>query len=112
MTSTSVSASESSGLQLRAVARRRAARARGRFPVAVASVVATREELTLVLRDGLELRLGDGSDLPVKLGSRGASCPGSPARAGYLDVSVPERPVAGETLNSQVEVETTTSTSP
>ena len=31
---------------------------------------------------------------------------------GYLDVSVPERPVAGESLNSQVEVETTTSTNP
>ena len=31
---------------------------------------------------------------------------------GYLDVSVPERPVAGESLNSQVEVENTLSTSP
>ena len=31
---------------------------------------------------------------------------------GYLDVSVPERPVAGESLNSQVEVENATSTSP
>jgi hypothetical protein len=31
--------------------------------------------------------------------------------AGYLDVSVPERPVAGETLESQVEVEPVSSTS-
>jgi hypothetical protein len=31
---------------------------------------------------------------------------------GYLDVSVPDRPVAGENLNSQVEVETSTSTLP
>ena len=31
---------------------------------------------------------------------------------GYLDVSVPERPVAGDSLDSQVEVEASTSTSP
>jgi hypothetical protein len=31
---------------------------------------------------------------------------------GYLDVSVPDRPVAGDTLNSQVEVETSASTLP
>ena len=30
----------------------------------------------------------------------------------YLDVSVPERPVAGATLESQVEVESSLSTSP
>ena len=82
------------------------------LPVAVASVVATREELTLVLRTGLELRLGDGSDLPVKLEVARHVLPELDGAGGYLDLSVPERPVAGETLNSQVEVEIAGSTLP
>jgi cell division protein FtsQ len=82
------------------------------LPVGVASVVATREELTLVLRTGLELRLGDGSDLPVKLEVTRRVLPQLAGERGYLDLSVPERPVAGETLDSQVEAETVTSTLP
>lgn len=82
------------------------------LPVAVGSVVATREELTLVLRTGLELRLGDGSDLPVKLEVARHVLPRLAGSGGYLDLSVPERPVAGETLDSQVEVETAGSTMP
>ena len=49
---------------------------------------------------------------PSSSRSRAASCRSSRDARGYLDVSVPERPVAGETLNSQVEVETATSTTP
>jgi len=82
------------------------------LPVAVGSVVATRDELTLVLRTGLELRLGDGSDLPVKLEVARHVLPELGGSSGYLDLSVPERPVAGETLDSQVEVESTGSTIP
>jgi hypothetical protein len=82
------------------------------LPVAVASVVAARGELTLVLRTGLELRLGDGSDLPVKLEVARHVVARLAGARGYLDLSVPERPVAGETLDSQVEVETTGSTLP
>ena len=82
------------------------------LPVAVASVVATREGLTLVLRSGLELRLGDGSDLAVKLEVARHVLPRLAGSRGYLDLSVPERPVAGETLDSQVEVETNGSTVP
>ena len=78
----------------------------------VASAVATRGELTLVLRNGLELRLGDSRDLPVKLEVARRVIPRARRSRGYLDVSVPDRPVAGETLNSQVEVETSTSTLP
>ena len=100
-----------SGLQLRAVDTVAPLRSQP-LPVAVASVVATREELTLVLRTGLELRLGDVSDLPVKLEVARHVLPRLAGARGYLDLSVPERPVAGETLDSQVEAETSTSTSP
>jgi hypothetical protein len=63
----------------------------------------SKKELTLVLGGGLELRLGDGGDLRLKLaiarrilGATGAATAGG----GYLDVSVPERPVLSQ--NSQV----------
>ena len=82
------------------------------LPVTVASVAATREALTLVLRTGLELRLGDGSDLAVKLEVARHVLPRLAGERGYLDLSVPERPVAGQTLDSQVEVESASSTSP
>ena len=62
------------------------------------------KELTLVLGGGLELRLGDTGDLRLKLAiarrilrATGAAAGGG----GYLDVSVPERPVLS--ANSQVE---------
>ena len=99
------------GLQLQAVNTVAPLRAQP-LPVAVGSVIVTREELTLVLRTGLELRLGDGSDLPVKLEVARRVLPELEGAGGYLDVSVPERPVAGETLNSQVEAEATPSTLP
>jgi len=99
------------GLQLQAVTAVAPLRSQP-LPVAVGSVVATREELTLVLRTGLELRLGDGSDVPVKLEVARHVLPRLAGARGYLDLSVPERPVAGESLDSQVEVETTSSTLP
>jgi cell division protein FtsQ len=99
------------GLQLQAVTAVAPLRSQP-LPVAIGSVVATREELTLVLRTGLELRLGDGSDLPVKLEVARRVLPELAGARGYLDLSVPERPVAGESLNSQVEVELTNSTVP
>lgn len=82
------------------------------LPVAVASVVASRGELTLVLRDQVELRLGDATDLAVKLAVARVVLPRLAPGETYLDVSVPERPVAGSTLDSQVEVESSTSTTP
>ena len=83
------------------------------LPSAVNSVVVGRDGLTLALRSGIELRLGDTSDIPVKLEVARRVLPQlSDLHGGYLDVSVPERPVAGESLNSQVEVETTASTTP
>jgi len=82
------------------------------LPAPVASVDARRDELTLRLRSGLELRLGDSSDLAVKLEVARRVLPRVVGAGDYLDVSVPSRPVAGESLYSPVEVETSTSTVP
>ena len=82
------------------------------LPSAVNSVLAGREGVTLTLRSGVELRLGDLADLAVKLEVARRVLPQLGDLRGYLDVSVPERPVAGESLNSQVEVETSGSTIP
>lgn len=51
--------------------------------------------LTLVLRDGLELRLGEPSDVLLKLTVAAQVLPLVEGGAVYLDVSVPERPVSG-----------------
>jgi len=73
------------------------------LPGGVKAVQAGEHTLTLTLGGGLELRLGDAGDLRLKLaiarrilGVTGAATAGG----GYLDVSVPERPVLSS--NSQV----------
>ena len=77
-----------------------------RFPSRVVSV-ATADGLTLRLASGLELRLGDMHDVRLKLAVAARVLRVLPAGSGYLDVSVPDRPVAGPpALDSQVEVET------
>ena len=60
----------------------------------VATVRATSDELTLVLRAGLELWLGNESSLPLKLavGARIAHSVGH--ATGYVDLTVPGRPVS------------------
>jgi hypothetical protein len=61
------------------------------------------KELTLVLGGGLEVRLGDHGDLQLKLAIARRILRATDAATtggGYLDVSVPERPVLS--LNSQV----------
>ena len=84
--------------------------ARKPLPGRVSVVRVTPDELTLVQRSGLEVRLGDASDLALKLAVARRILPALAGVGGYLDVSVPERPVAGQNLNSQVEVETIPST--
>ena len=64
-------------------------------------------ELTVVLHSGLEILLGKPTDLPVKLAVAASVAPLLDDEMLYLDVSVPDRPVASTTLNSQVELETT-----
>jgi hypothetical protein len=64
-----------------------------------------RRELTFLLGSGLQLRLGQLQAIPLKLAVADRIVPGVLAQGGYayLDVSVPARPVAGTTLNSQPE---------
>jgi cell division protein FtsQ len=78
----------------------------------VASALATRDELTLRLRSGLEIRLGDGTQLPLKLAVTASVVPQLDEGIAYLDVAVPERPVAGADPDPQVGVETQPSTTP
>ena len=53
----------------------------------------------------LELRLGDERDLRLKLAVVHRVLPLLDPQTLYLDVSVPERPVAGTTLKSKLQVE-------
>lgn len=66
-----------------------------RFPAHIALAQLRRDGLHLRLRDGLELRLGDPTDIRLKLAIARRAIQRLPAGAGYLDVSVPGRPVAG-----------------
>lgn len=56
-------------------------------------------QVTYVMRGGLELRVGSTANLPLKL-AIARELLGRETLIGYLDVSVPERPVAG--INPQV----------
>lgn len=95
---------------LRVAVRAVAPLAGSRFPGRVASVATGDAELTLRLRSGLELRLGQPADVELKLAVAGRILPLLPRGSGYLDLSVPDRPVAGPpSLDSQVEVESSTS---
>ena len=81
------------------------------FPGRVSSVTATPTSLTLRLRSGLEVRVGEPVDVALKLAVAARVLPLLTSDATYLDGAVPERPVSG-TLNSQVEPEGSTSTQP
>jgi cell division protein FtsQ len=82
-----------------------------RFPGRVVSVATGDDQLTLRLRSGLELRLGEPTNVDLKLAVAGRVLALLPPGSGYLDLSVPDRPVAGPPgLDPQVEVETSTST--
>ncbi|MDQ3778761.1 MAG: cell division protein FtsQ/DivIB [Actinomycetota bacterium] len=63
------------------------------------------EQLTAVLRNRFELRLGSRAELPLKLAvaRRVLAALERDAEARYADVSLPERAVVGVTLNSEVE---------
>lgn len=71
----------------------------------VATVRATPEELTLVLRSGIELKLGNAQNLPLKLfvGAKIAqlAAPRAGGSGAYIDLTVPNRPVSN--LNPQPE---------
>ena len=66
-----------------------------RFPARIATASFTNGELAFRLRSGLELRLGDPTDVRLKLAIARRALFALPPGATYLDVSVPRRPVAG-----------------
>ena len=83
------------------------------FPARVTSVTVEEAALTLRLRSGLELRLGEPVDADLKLAVAARLLPLLQPGARYLDVSVPERPVAGTVdAEPQVEVEALPSSTP
>jgi cell division protein FtsQ len=75
------------------------------FPVRVRSARMQLGRVTLVVGEGTELRLGEPSELRLKLAIADrvlrALEPEERLELGYVDLSLPERPVAG--TNSQVE---------
>lgn len=66
-----------------------------RFPARIATAAMARRELVLRLRSGLELRLGEPTDVRLKLAVARRALHGLPPGAAYLDISVPGRPVSG-----------------
>ena len=80
----------------RALAAARAAR----LPRRVKAVRVGDGQLTLVLQRGPEIRLGANSDVLLKVTVAARVFPLVDDRSLYLDVSVPERPVASRYLNS------------
>jgi cell division septal protein FtsQ len=86
--------------------------ARSGFPGRVRTLVVENGELTLVLRSGLRIRMGEAMDVPLKLAVAGRVLRLLPDGMAYLDVSVPDRPVAGTNTKPLVEVDTQLSTPP
>jgi cell division protein FtsQ len=70
------------------------------FPARFTTVTFAHGELTMRLRLGVELRLGDPVDVRLKLAIARRALRVLPAGSTYLDVAVPQRPVAGS--NPQV----------
>ena len=65
------------------------------FPGRVISVTTASQSLTMTLRSHLELRLGEPLDVGLKLAVAAEVIPRLADGTTYLDVSVPDRPVAG-----------------
>lgn len=84
-----------------------------RFPSRVRSVRAVGESLALRLASGIEVRLGDATDVDLKLAVAARVLPLLRQGSSYLDVSVPERPVGGIAEPTPlVEIESSVSTTP
>jgi cell division protein FtsQ len=68
---------------------------RAGFAARLAGVRATGDGLTFILAGGMQVRFGDVTALPVKLAVAGRLLPLVQGTSTYIDLSVPERPVAG-----------------
>jgi cell division protein FtsQ len=73
---------------------------RAGFGTRIAAVRSTDRELTFVLATGPELRLGDATSVALKLAVAKRVLPLVPGTSGYIDVTIPARPITGS--NSQV----------
>jgi cell division protein FtsQ len=73
----------------------RALAAAERFPARIATASLAHGHLLFRLRSGLELRLGEPTDLRLKLAVARRALRVVPSGSTYLDVSLPGRPVAG-----------------
>ena len=66
-----------------------------RFPARIATAALSHGELVFRLHSGVEVQLGDPTDIRLKLAIARRALYLLPAGTTYLDVSVPERPVTG-----------------
>jgi cell division protein FtsQ len=66
-----------------------------RFPARIAVASLAHGELVFKLRSGIELRLGEPTDVRLKLAIARRALGHLPPGSASIDVSVPERPVAG-----------------
>jgi cell division protein FtsQ len=66
----------------------------GRLAVRIKTVRSSADELTFVLASGLEIRFGDDADLALKVAVARRIVPLLDRWSTYVDVSVPERPIA------------------
>ena len=76
-----------------------------RLPARIRTIRIEGAETTVVLRSGVEVRLGREHDLPLKLAVAAQLLPQLDAAATYVDVAVPERPVADGAPQAQLQVE-------
>jgi cell division protein FtsQ len=72
-----------------------------RFPARIAVASLAHGRLVFKLRSGIELRLGEPTDVRLKLAIARRALRHLPPGSAYVDVSVPQRPVAGP-ANPQV----------
>jgi cell division protein FtsQ len=68
-----------------------------RFPARIVLAAIRRDGLVFRLRNGVELRLGEPADVRLKLAVAREALRRLPPGSTYVDVSVPGRPVAGNT---------------
>lgn len=81
------------------------AAAASEIPSGVRTVRFDGDDAFVVLRDGVEVRLGSERDLRLKLAVAATILPRLAGHETYLDVAVPARPVAGQHTKAQVETE-------
>ncbi len=75
--------------------------ARLELPARVRAVRIEHGDAALILRSGVEVRLGREHDLPLKLAVAARILPRLGSDTTYLDVAVPDRPVAGTETEAQ-----------